>query len=106
MSLKVLLLHFIIIRALDALPNLLGPLLEGIGKSLKMHVSVFIGGPEPRQKGKINAITLVYSSNKVYYGTDEPLASITAITRLLLPKSGPWRTLRNSPSSRMLSLIF
>ena len=25
-----------------------------------MHVSVFIGGPEPIQQGKINAITLVY----------------------------------------------
>ena len=89
MSLKVLLLHFIIIRALDSLPNLLGPLLEGIRKSLKIHISVFIGGPEPRQKGKINAITLVYLSNKIYFGTDKPLASIMAITRLLLPKCGP-----------------
>ena len=59
-SLLVLLLHPFITRALDGLPNLLGPLLEGIGKSLKMHVSVFIGGPEPIQQGKINAITLVY----------------------------------------------
>lgn len=51
--------HSIMTRALDDLPNLLGPLLEGIGKSLKMHVSVFIGGPEPILKGQINAIRSV-----------------------------------------------
>jgi hypothetical protein len=44
------------IRAFDGLPNLLGPLLESIGQALKMHVSVFVGGPEPRLGGKINMI--------------------------------------------------
>jgi len=42
------------IRALDGLPNLLGPLLESIGQALKMHVLVFVGSPEPRLGGKIN----------------------------------------------------
>lgn len=45
-----------LIRALDSLPNLLGPLLESIGQALKMYVSVFMGGPEPRLGGKINLI--------------------------------------------------
>ena len=44
------------ISAFDGLPNLLGPLLENIGQALKMHVSVFVGGPEPRLGGKINMI--------------------------------------------------
>ena len=89
--------YSIMTRALNDLPNLLGPLLEGIGKSLKMHISVFIGGPEPIQNGNINAIRSVSiyltTSTMELMSVDRPLASITVQTRHPLPRSGLMRTL-------------
>jgi hypothetical protein len=46
-------------RAIDRLAGFLGPIIEGIGNTLGMHVSVLVGGPEPRKNGQINVIRYV-----------------------------------------------
>jgi hypothetical protein len=46
-------------RAIDRLGGFLGPIIEGIGETLGMHVSVLVGGPEPRKNGQINVIRYV-----------------------------------------------
>jgi hypothetical protein len=41
---------------IDSLPSVLGPLVDALGKAINMHVSVLIGGPEPKQMGQLNVI--------------------------------------------------
>lgn len=48
------------IRAIDALAITLGPLIRHLSESLGMHVSVFLGGPEPARRGQINMIRYVF----------------------------------------------
>ena len=43
-------------RVLDDLPNLLGLLINVIGEVIGMHITVLIGGPEPRKKGQLNMV--------------------------------------------------
>lgn len=42
-------------RVLDKLPNLLGPVMQIIGETVGMNISVLIGGPEPKRKGQLDA---------------------------------------------------
>ena len=44
------------VRALNELPNVLGLLIQGLGQALGMHVTMLLGGPEPKKKGVLNII--------------------------------------------------
>ncbi|KAG1794443.1 uncharacterized protein HD556DRAFT_1443005 [Suillus plorans] len=44
--------------ALDGLAPFAGPLLSGISSALGMHVTLMVGGPEPRKQGKISVISM------------------------------------------------
>lgn len=44
------------VRALNELPNVLGALIQGLGQALGMHVTMLLGGPEPKKKGVLNII--------------------------------------------------
>ncbi|EDR08975.1 uncharacterized protein LACBIDRAFT_326622 [Laccaria bicolor S238N-H82] len=54
---------------LNALPSILGPLIEGVGKAVGMHITVLIGGPEPKMQGQLNAFSRRVSS--MHYGVDK-----------------------------------
>ena len=49
-------------RVLDSLPSIMGPLIEGVGEAVGMHVTVLIGGPEPKMQGQLNTIRSVSTS--------------------------------------------
>ncbi|KAG1789260.1 uncharacterized protein HD556DRAFT_1447110 [Suillus plorans] len=44
--------------ALDNLATFAGPVLAGMAEILGMHVSLLVGGPEPRKQGKITVISM------------------------------------------------
>ncbi|KAG1898336.1 uncharacterized protein F5891DRAFT_955634 [Suillus fuscotomentosus] len=44
--------------ALNRLASFAGPLLSGISLALGMHVTLMVGGPEPRKQGKISVISM------------------------------------------------
>ncbi|KIJ90848.1 hypothetical protein K443DRAFT_14905, partial [Laccaria amethystina LaAM-08-1] len=48
---------------LDGLPNVLGPLIQAIGEAIGMHLTVLIGGPEPKKKGQLNMIGIHHGNN-------------------------------------------
>ena len=70
-------------RVLDSLPSILGPLIEGVGEAIGMHVTVLIGGPEPKKQGQLNTIryvgttcslrhsTTTYRVFSMHYGVDK-----------------------------------
>ena len=39
-------------RVLDSLPSIMGPLIEGVGEAVGMHITVLIGGPDPKMQGQ------------------------------------------------------
>lgn len=43
----------------DSLPSILGPLIEGVGEAVGMHVTVLIEGPEPKMQRQLNTIRYV-----------------------------------------------
>lgn len=47
-------------RVLDKLPNLLGPVIQIVGEVVGMHISVLIGGPEPKKKGQLNMLAYTF----------------------------------------------
>ncbi|KIJ90788.1 hypothetical protein K443DRAFT_14946, partial [Laccaria amethystina LaAM-08-1] len=51
-------------KVLDSLPSVLGPLIEGVGEAIGMHVTVLIGGPEPKKQGQLNTISMHYGVDK------------------------------------------
>ena len=55
-------------RVLDGLPNLLGPLIQVIGEATSMHLSVLIGGPEPKKKGQLNMIGYILFRHECFGG--------------------------------------
>ncbi|KAG1907610.1 uncharacterized protein F5891DRAFT_938521 [Suillus fuscotomentosus] len=44
--------------ALDNLASFSGPILAGMSATLGMHVSLLVGGPEPRKQGKITVVSM------------------------------------------------
>lgn len=48
------------VRALDNLASFAGPILAGMSATLGMHVSLLVGGPEPRKQGKITVVRYVF----------------------------------------------
>lgn len=46
-------------RVLDRLGNTMGPVVVGLGEMLDMHVTLVVGGPEPKKNGQLNVITYV-----------------------------------------------
>ncbi|EDQ98438.1 uncharacterized protein LACBIDRAFT_335964 [Laccaria bicolor S238N-H82] len=42
----------------NELPNLFGTLIHVIGEAVGMHITVLIGGPEPKRKGQLNMVGL------------------------------------------------
>ncbi|EDR14486.1 uncharacterized protein LACBIDRAFT_305115 [Laccaria bicolor S238N-H82] len=50
--------------ALNKLPNVLGPVVHGLGQALGMHITVLLGGPEPMKKGVLNIMSLHQGLNK------------------------------------------
>ncbi|KIJ89724.1 hypothetical protein K443DRAFT_44993, partial [Laccaria amethystina LaAM-08-1] len=70
-------------KVLDSLPSILGPLIEGVGEAIGMHVTVLIGGPEPKKQGQLNTIryvgttcslrhsTTTYRVCSMHYGVDK-----------------------------------
>ncbi|EDQ99043.1 uncharacterized protein LACBIDRAFT_317737 [Laccaria bicolor S238N-H82] len=51
-------------EVLDELPNFLGPFINVIGEAIGMHITVLVGGPEPRKKGQLNMFGIHYGENK------------------------------------------
>ncbi|KAG2047696.1 hypothetical protein BDR06DRAFT_1013638 [Suillus hirtellus] len=44
--------------ALDNLASFAGPILAGMSATLGMHISLLVGGPEPRKQGKITVVSM------------------------------------------------
>ncbi|KAJ8489105.1 hypothetical protein ONZ45_g13699 [Pleurotus djamor] len=49
---------------IDRLPEFLDPLFSALHDMLGMHVSILIGGPEPKKGGKLNVISIHYGADK------------------------------------------
>ncbi|EDR08563.1 uncharacterized protein LACBIDRAFT_327105 [Laccaria bicolor S238N-H82] len=50
-------------EVLDRLPNLLGLLIQAIREATGMHLSVLVGGPEPKKKGQLNMFGIHHGTN-------------------------------------------
>ncbi|EDR12543.1 uncharacterized protein LACBIDRAFT_312075 [Laccaria bicolor S238N-H82] len=51
-------------KVLDTLPSIMGPLIEGVGEAIGMHVTVLVGGPEPKRQGQLNSFSMHYGVDK------------------------------------------
>ncbi|KAG2126047.1 hypothetical protein DEU56DRAFT_697409, partial [Suillus clintonianus] len=72
--------------ALDRLASFAGPLLSGISCALGMHVTLMVGGPEPRKQGKISVISMHEGVN-------------------LQPQPGNWQT-ANKEKFKIVTKLF
>ncbi|KAG2101827.1 uncharacterized protein F5147DRAFT_655152 [Suillus discolor] len=56
--------------ALDNLATFAGPILSGMSETLGMHVSLFVGGPEPRKQGKITVVSIFKTTYRTHIDCD------------------------------------
>jgi hypothetical protein len=86
--------------ALECLGEFAGPIIEGLGNILGMHVALLVGGPEPAKRGQIN-VSRYFVSSCMYSGLlTFAIACTMAATEKLCPRIGKRPTKKNTKWSR------
>lgn len=86
----------IYLRVIDNLASVLAPVGKHLSETLGMHVSIFVGGPEPAKRGQINIIRYVLFMLSEIAELIAIVACTTGWIRLRYPRVGHWRTLTSS----------